>query len=132
MTRKNITEVPIVLYWTNLAQFTRKTSKSKLTSQHQLLKENSVITSITALWSYFTNGRKINEINRQRIIHPPVRLSNQAHIPELRCGRPRTECKRVVTDNKARSPKQREVEKNFMLKISSSSNRETKFSSQGR
>lgn len=120
----------------NLAQLFRKKKKkapgTTLNSEQRLLKENSVTDLHYALRSYFTKGRKRNEINRRRITCPPVRLSIHAHIPELRCGRPRTDLKRFITDNKVRSPHQREVEKTFMLKISSCPNRETKFSSQVR
>lgn len=59
-------------------------------------------------------------------------LTGNNSCPEFRCGRPPTDVKRFITVNKARSPRQREIEETFMLKIFSCRDRETNFSSQNR
>lgn len=63
------------------------------------------------------------------------KYKEEDHSPACRAAvrgcRPCADLKRFITDSKARSPKQREAEKTFMLKISCP-NRETQFSSQGR
>lgn len=101
-------------------------------SEQQLLKEGAVINLYYCFKELFQQWQKINEINtKRRITHQPVGLQIRAHIPAVRGCRPCADLKRFITDSKARSPKQREAEKTFMLKISCP-NRETQFSSQGR